>query len=495
MSYKKLPVSINVFPSLDYVELVQFDEKSGEIEKASALPCQFDTASRQMSDRDLMLQTIRDLYNMNRIPFSTPSVLVLPSFFTREIDLPTEFSKEELRFALVSEAERFYFFKKAEPQIGWINLSEDRLLYSAFPKTEIEKYMKVFQELQIPLLGIELSYLSILRGLIATGAVSHEIDNAEPWALLVISDYSFFVSIQRGLKIIKTADAPLSVTEEEDEQATLLDIVQDFEAFTDRETFAKLIVVNNANRINSDDLLRQLGFPGSLTQIDQNALTLKSRGASEAPFPCSLEGLGGVFYKQYADVPGINFQLETADDLVSLLNYRQQAFKWLLVSNGVVFVLSLLIWGAMSLMLWQKDQEREAINHELTALGEGVDTLKMDGVNRKKFIKKAVDLNVQANNFLVKLGASIEPNVWLEEIQIDLTDMEKPPVIALDGKAMSLSSINGLLTPLNAIVEGANLQVSSAAPATSDDGQAYFTWSIQNQEAVPAAGTPPASGG
>jgi hypothetical protein len=494
MSFKKLPVSINVFPSLDYVELVQFDEKSGEIEKASALPCQFDTVARQMGDRDLMLQTIRDLYSMNRIPLSTPSVLVLPSFFTREIDLPTEFNKEELRFALVSEAERFYFFKKSEPQIGWINLSEERLLYSAFPKIEIEKYMKVFQELGIPLLGIELSYLSILRGLIATGAVAQEVENRETWVLLIISDYSFFISIQQGFKIVKTTDTLLSVAGD-DARATLLDIVQDFEAFTERETFSKLIMVNNSNRINSDDLLCQLAFPASLTQIDQNALTLKSRGASEAPFPCSLESLGGVFYKHYAEVPSINFQLETSNDLASLLHFRSQALKWLLLSNGLVFLLTLVVWGGMSLILWQKDQERTAINQQMTQLGDGFDTVKIDAVNRKKFVKKVVDLNVKANNFLVKLGASVMPNIWLDKVQIDLADMEKPPIIVLEGKTMELGIVNTLLTPLNTIVDGANLQVSNAAPATSDDGQTYFSWSIQNQGVAVPANSSAAPGG
>jgi hypothetical protein len=493
MSLKKLPVSINVFPSLDYVELVQFNEKSGEIEKASTLPCQFDTVSRQMGDRDLMLQTIRDLYSMNRIPFSTPSVLVLPSFFTREIDLPAEFSKDELRFALVSEAERFYFFKKSEPQIDWINLSEQRLLYSALPRTEIEKYMKVFQDLRIPLLGIELSYLSILRGLIATGAVAHEVDNRESWALLVISDYSFFVSIQQGFKILKTTETPLSVTGE-DNRATLLEIVQDFEAFTEQETFSKLILINNSNRINSDDLTRQLAVPASLTQIDQNALTLKSRGALEAPFPCSLEGLGGVFYKQYAEVPSINFQMEASDDLATLLHLREQAFKWLLVFNGVVFLVSLVVWAGISLMLWQKDQERDALTRQITQLSDSADTLKVDAIHRKKFIKKVVDLNVKGNNFLVKLGTSIQKNIWLEKVQLDLADMEKAPLIIVEGKAMELGGVNALLAPLNAIVEGANLQVSSAAPATSDEGQAHFTWAIQNQQAALAANSPTAPG-
>lgn len=487
MSSKKLPVSINVFPSLDYVELVQFDEKSGEIEKASSLPCQFDTVSRQMGERDQMTQTIRDLFNMNRIPFGTPTVLVLPSFFTREIELPAEFTRDELRFALVSEAERFYVFKKSEPQIDWINLDESRLLYSAFPKSEIEKYMKVFQELRIPLLGVELSYFSILRGLVATGAVAQEIDQDESWAMLVVSDYSFFASIQQGMKIVKSTDAPLSVTTDDD-LSTLQEIVQDFESFTERETFNKLIVVNNANRISSDDLLCRIAFPGSLVQIDQNALTLRSRGASDAPFPCSLESIGGVFYKQYEEIPGINFQLDTGEDLAGILYYRQQAMKWLLISNVAVFLLSLLVWGVMALLLWQKDMERESITAQMVKLGAGVDSAKMDAVNRKKFIKKVVDQNVKVNNFLVRLGTSTQnavpgeqPALWLDKIQLNVAGLEKPPDIVLDGKAIQLDGVNALLTPLNSILTGANLQVSNAAPATSDDGQAYFTWTVQNQ--------------
>lgn len=494
MSSKKLPVSINVFPSLDYVELVQFDERSGEIEKASSLPCQFDTVSRQMGERDQMTQTIRDLFNMNRIPFGTPAVLVLPSFFTREIELPAEFGKDELRFALVSEAERFYIFKKSEPQIDWINLDESRLLYSAFPKSEIEKYMKVFQELKIPLLGIELSYFSILRGLVATGAVAHEIDGDEPWALLVVSDYSFFASIQRGMKITSSTDAPLSVTSDDD-MATIQEIIQDFESFSDRETFNKLIVVNNANRINSEDLLCRLAFPGSLVQIDQNALTLRSRGASEAPFPCSLESIGGVFYKQYPTMPSINFQLDTGEDLAGILHYRQQAMKWLVVSNVAVFLLSLLVWGVMALMLWQKDQERDAISAQMAQLGAGVDSAQMDEVHRKKFVKQVVDQNVAINNFLVKLGVTTQsalgvnqPSVWLDKARVSVDGLDKPLRIELEGKAIQLDGVNALLTPLNNIATGANLQVSNAAPATSEDGQAYFTWSIQNQDTV-AAGT------
>ncbi|MCE3235625.1 MAG: hypothetical protein K0Q50_1805 [Vampirovibrio sp.] len=488
MSSKKLPVSINVFPTLDCVELIQFDERSGDIEKASSLPCQFDPVSRQMGDRDLMVQTVRDLYNMNRIPFNTPAVLVLPSFFTREIELPTEFSRDELRFALVSEAERFYVFKKAEPQIDWINLDESRLLYAAFPKAEIEKYMKIFQELKIPLLGIELGYFSMLRGLVATGAVAAEIENASRWCMLTVSDNSFFASVQDGVKIIRTTEAPLSVTEDDD-QSTIQEIQQDFETFAEQEIFSKLVVVNNSNRINSDDLMIQLSHAGSVILIEQNARTLKSRGSTDGQFPCSLEGIGGVFYRQFPEMSDLNFLLETGEDVAGIMYYKKEAIKWLLISNGAVFLLCLMVLGVLSLLTWQKDQEREALGRKASELGASINAEQLNDVNRKKFIKKVVDQNVKVNNFLVKLGSLAPKDVWLDKVQLDSEKLEQPLQIQVEGKALTLDEVNTLITPLNANLQKGDLEVSNAAQATSPDGQAYFTWSIQNKAATDAMGS------
>lgn len=482
MSSKKLPVSVNVFSTLDYVELIQFDERAGEIDKASSLPCQFDSVTRQMGDRDLMLQTIRDLYNMNRIPFDTPAVLVLPNFFTREIELPTEFSKEELRFALVSEAERFYIFKKTEPQISWVNLDESRLLYSAFPKAEIEKYMKIFQELRIPLMAIELNYFSIFRGLVATGAVQAEVEETSRWGLLVISDNSFFVSIQDGLRIIKTMDAPLSISADDD-TSTIQEIQQDFDNFAEGEVFSKLVVVNNSNRVSSDPLLSGLYHQGNLILIEQNGLTLKSRGSTEGQFPCSLEGLGGVFYHQFPEMPHLNFLLETSEDVVGILSYKKKALKWLLISNVAVFLFCLVLWGILTLLLWQKDQERDAISQQMSKMGAGLNPEQMNDVNRKKFIKMVAERNVKVNNFLVKLGTATQKDVWLEKIQLDAggIDMSQPIQVKIEGKAINLDEVNQLLSPLNTLLPDSSLEVSNAAQATSPDGQSYFTWSIQNK--------------
>ena len=507
MSSKKLPISINVFPTLDFVELVQLDPKSGQLEKAVALPCQFDPLTRQVTDRDAFLQTIRDLYSLTRIPLNTPAVLVLPGFFTREIELPAEFKKDELRFALVSEAERFYLFKKSEPQIDWINLDSHRLLYAAFHKNEIEKYQKIFQELRIPLLAIELSYFALLRGLLATGAVQEEIDHNARWGLLTISDSSFFASIQEGGKIIRTTDAPLSMGGDE-AQSVLQEIQQDVEAFLENELLNKLVIINNSAHRGISALAHTLNISAPVIFIEQNENTLGSRGATEGEYPCSLEGLGGIFYKQFNDTPELNFLPETSEDIVGILHYQKQAFLWLSVANGALFLLILIIWGSLYLITLSKDHEREELAKESSKISNSLDPARLTEIKRQKFIQSVIDKNVELNNFMIALGINIKGAIWLDKIEISAAGFEQPLYVKLEGGTIDkLDDVNKVATTLNAHIKNTSLEVSNAAQNTSTDGQSFFSWSIQNtnsssatppstsnQGAMPAAPLPPPGG-
>jgi hypothetical protein len=486
MSSKKLPISINVFPTLDFVELIQLDPKTGQLEKAVSLPCQFDPLTRQVTDREAFLRTVRDLYNMCRIPMNTPAVLVLPGFFTREIELPAEFKKDELRFALISEAERFYLFKKSEPQIDWINLDADRLLYAAFPKVEIEKYQKVFQELRIPLIAIELSYFAMLRGLLATGAVQEEVEASSRWGMLTVSDSSFFTAILDGVKIVRTTDAPLSISGD-DSHAVVQEIQQDFETFLEDEQLSKLVVINNSNHRDLDELTRVLNVGPYIIFIEQNGATLGSRGATEGEFPCSLEGLGGVFYKHFPDMPELNFLPETSEDVVGILHYQKLAIQWLAIGNGVVFIICLMIWGAFALITLGKDHERDEINQKASKLTNSLDPARLTDIKRKKFIKAVVDQNVELNNFLVTLGTQVKDDIWLDKIEVSAAGLGQPLSVKLEGQTTNkLDEVNKLPTALNSVLKNAPLQVSNAAQNVSPDGQAYFTWTIQNQGAAPS---------
>ena len=128
MANKKAVICIHVFPALDYIEIVQLDSRQGNIDKAASLPGVFEPVTRQIADTEQLAQVVKDLYEGNRISLNTPAVLVLPSFFTKEADVPVEFSDEERRMTLLSEVERFYIFKKNE--IITKNFIYDDIIYN-----------------------------------------------------------------------------------------------------------------------------------------------------------------------------------------------------------------------------------------------------------------------------------------------------------------------------------------------------------------------------
>jgi hypothetical protein len=261
------------------------------------------------------------------------------------------------------------------------------------------------------------------------------------------------------------------------------------------ETFGKLILVNNSNRINTDALIGNLAMQGSVITIDQNALTLRSRGATDGSFPCSLEAIGGVFYTEFPELPKMKFLLETSEDVVGIINMRKHAFTWLLITNGVAFLLCLVAWGILSLLIWNKDNEKNTLSQQAVQLGAIQNPEELNVIERKKYIKKVLDENVKINNMLVKLGSVTQTDLWLEKVSVESPAIEQPLKVVVEGKALNLDQVSELKNALNTALDVKDLEVSNAAQATTDDGQAHFTWSIQNtQGGTGDGGATPGSG-
>lgn len=477
MGSKKATVCVHVFPSLDFVEIIQLEPTEGAIEKATSLPAAFDQTTRLIEDSDQMGRVIKDLYDANRISLNTPTVLVLPSYFTREIDLPPDFSDDELRLTLTSEAERFYIFKKNDPHVDWLKLNETTLLYSAFPKIEIERYARIFQNNRIPLVGIELNYFSILRGLVATGAIADEIASNTKWCLLVVSDFAFFGAVLCGEKIEKTVETPLSVSAT-DEMSKISEIKQDFDSFLGLEMLNKMILVNNATQLSSDGLIRSLNFQEQVIIIEQNGSTLRSRGELNGIYPCTLEAIGGALRWQFPDLPAMNFIPESAEQMAALQGTRDVLQKFLMIGNGIAVVLCLLLWGVFSLLLWGKTMDNQQLHQSLSSIKSS----QGNEVYRKIFIKQDVDQNVKANNLIVKLGSLIPNDVWITDITLDLQSKRNSQLLEVKGGSLIPELVNQYLNDLNRELKRSDLEVAKADLATSDDGQSFYDWVIKSKD-------------
>ncbi|MEM0951683.1 MAG: hypothetical protein AAGI66_06015 [Cyanobacteria bacterium P01_H01_bin.74] len=481
---KKLPVSINVLPSLDYIELVKLNAKTFDVEKTASLPCEYDITTRQLTDRDAIMQTIKDLYDSNRIPLNTPAVLTVPSFFTREIELPEEFSGEELRIALTSEAERFFIFKKNEPYVDWFKLPSGQIVYSVIPLAEIEKYVRIFEELKIPLLAIEINYLNIYKGLFVTGLLKEMLEMQSQWCLAVISNSTVFLSLNQGETILKTSESLLSSAEEEPE-LLIQEIEQDFNAFIKDISFDKLIIVHNTSSPPVRDISPAFQlYSGALVFIEQNESTLQSRGVLSAQFPCSLECIGGVFAQDLLQFKHFNF-LPKANQ-----HYQEQekkitvAVKLLAMVTAANIAFLFLVWAGFEVFYEYKKSVRGSLEAQLMKVRQTVATQSEKQLNLQKFTKSVSSSTIKLNNFLTTLGENTTEGIWLENLSVTLPE-GRNPIVKVEGATTDLGIVNTMLNPLSESLEQAEFfEVTKAEEKTAlntSQGN-YFSWQIKNKD-------------
>lgn len=476
-SKAKGTVCLNLFATLDQLEIVTLDLSQQQVDRTAALPFAFDATNREVIDPDGLKDVIKSLYDIVRVPLSTPTVIVLPSFFTRELLLPESLDEESIQLSLTSEAERFYIFKKYEPQVDWIELGNNAYLYSAFTKQEINQLLHACQNLNIPVVGIDLNYFSIHRGLMTTGAISDEMTANALWCLMVVGNQNFYACLYEGNRILRTTEAPLSSIENENELPVVQEIQQDFQRFLDGEPFQKLILVNNANIIHTDTLMSEVCAPYNTLVIEQSEQTLRSRGASQGLYPCSLEGIGGVFYQQIPELPAMNFMPMDSKQKMAEAKTQKQLMVILVALNILFFAIGLAIWGSLALWAGSKNSELEKINQEISSAQAGTN---LPEVEKQRFIKTAVDRNTKNNDLVVRLGALATGDLWLTQVKLQVIDPRKPETqVEITGRSLSPEPVSELQNKLKETLSWQNLEVDNVNLVNSDSGQPYYEWGLR----------------
>ena len=162
---------------------------------------------------------------------------------------------------LVTEAERFYVFKKIIPKVGYNLLQSGQVLFTAYPELPLEIIRNCFSDLKIPLVSIDCNYTATLRGLVAMGIIGQEVVENVKWGLMILSDFNVFMAVVEGDQIEKILEAPLSIQVGED-AAILTEIKDDFHQFYGYEIMSRIILVNNSFKLYSPLLIEKLQFEG-----------------------------------------------------------------------------------------------------------------------------------------------------------------------------------------------------------------------------------------
>jgi hypothetical protein len=495
-------VSVNLFSGLDGLELVKLDDAQAEIEKAVSIVFQgeyFDPLTRQITAEESFLDDLRALYEKARISPSTPTLLTLPSLYTRVLEVKDDAPIEAIDERILQEVERIYLFKRNEPHITWTPIDTHLYLYSAYPRVVIDGWVQAFEQLGIPLIGLDVNYLSIIRGLVATGALGdHTMEYAQNWGLFVLTESALMLGHLQGSQLLRLNEVPIALgnlSQETDLLQLMTDCKQEFSQFFAGNGIPKLVLVNNIPELVSDKLVHYLDdVEEAVVVVDQNFGTLRSRGVPDGIFPCTLEGVGGAFAHKLNTQAHLNFAPGTGMALVELEAAKTKAFKGLVVANVLAALLCGLLWGGLFIFNWMQEQQKNALGQNMpsvtgkTAFAE---------VKQKLFVKEARQHNIFVNNMLIKLGTLMPKDMWMEKVEIKPdTEVTASPghglFVKFYGGSLSAESVNRWVGDLGQATDVAWLEVDkielTSAPLT---GVNYYTWVVQTKKAKNAQ----ASGG
>ena len=474
---KQANICINIMSSLNHIELLQYDVLKGSFVKVDSEECMFDPATRDLlDDLEQFKSHLKRLYGRNKVPLKAPTTLILPSFFTRQFNVPENVLGEDLKLILISEAERFYVFKRIDPEVGYTTLKSGQVLYTAYPKQPLETICRAFQELKIPLLSIDCNYTATLRGLIAMGVVKEEVANNTKWGLMIASDFSVFMAVVEGSQMEKTLEAPLPL-QNADEDALLKEIKDDFTQFFSYEVLSQMIIINNSVKLYSTALVDNLGYQGTIDVFVQNDRTLGSRGAEEAPFPCSLEAVGGSLVNVYRDAvpplemsePGVMDSYVDEDKL--------RVINGILLGLGIVLVI--LRYGAGFALTSFTDSKQKEGTQLQAQIQTSLNSLSIvPEVKRKLFIKQGTAQNYKISNLVVKVDQALPPDVWLRTVQLRSSPDFKNLDISIDGSALAPDTLSAYVKEIN--TELGTPPLTPSIFPRQEGTRRYFDYALSN---------------
>lgn len=475
---KSANICINLVPELTHFELLQYEAGSGSFTHVDAEEFMFDPATREPLDggEEQLKAILKRLYERNKVPLRSPTTLVIPSFFTRQYTVPEGILSEDLATVLVSEAERFYVFKKIDPDVGYCLIQPNEVLYTAYPKQPLEIIRNAFAQLKIPLVSIDCNYTATLRGLIAMGVVQQEVSNGLKWGLMIASDFNIFMAVLSGSSIEKTLEAPLSLQNIE-ESSLLNEIRDDFQQFYGYEILNRLILVNNSLKLYSTTLMETLQFQGPSNIFDQNERTLASHGAQDAPFPCSLEAIGGALVSVVPMVPALELadpevlKTKTSEEQRNLVAFILIAIGILLygVQFGIASMVDMMVQGEVKNGARLQTEIQQALD-SLAVVPE---------VKRKLYAKQGTMQNYRISNLVIKLAQNLPLDAWLTEVVLESGPDLKTVNLTINGGALSSDPLNNYVKELNTEMDPEKPLSPSITPQQKNE-QRYFDYTLTN---------------
>ena len=504
-------VGVSLSPSVG-LEMIEIDKNTKTVSKYACRPLEYNFSTREITDYDEFRTTLAALFDDLKIPRSSNVILTMPNVLFGLISLPLMLGDEAVTNAIISEAEQTYIFKRQEPVVGWTNIVKPNqstdstdILYSALQNNALAEIYAACMEVGCTLIGIENSYLSLLKALYYTNLADEQMKDFVTWNLMVINQNSYSVLSMAGKSVISYYEEPLALKSFSGEEVYNAIISSSTLTLTTNPA-NWLYIISETDLVSAEVLSKKVTFDGKITYLESNKyvqkplidaaknimpnLVLKmtpeiiGSGIYEfVDYPIKLNMIGefkaeDVKTEIYKTITIGNITIELSPDFIK---------KITIILTVPILLILLVVFLVMNSLSNKQIEEQTRLTTELET--KQAEMKKYEAIKINVFDEKTEMSLINAYNkekliYYSALGLSIPAHTWITKFKITKTGK-----VYISGKTSSLEDVYNFYRDLKLSVINSDLKVYSLESVENDDSEStrrpkFYSFEITNMEDV-----------
>ena len=475
-------VGIALTPEIG-LEVAVVDASAGVVKNYGRMPVGYDISRREISDIGQFKNALSELLNRMEILTTASNVayLALPNVYFDFLELAGNVLKEEVKTAILSEAEEFFVFRRDEPISAFhevynpSSIEKKKYVYSSFQKEQVESIVAAVEDCGLKLIGIETNYSAILRGLYAAGMIDDVVMENSRWSVILVNTNSFVIFKMEGKELIGHLEIPLAVRTYSFEGSYDIIVTNVAQVLDDYQS-ERLFVISQVNEISADIIKRKMRFNNEIVVVesneygkanqlmdvkaaldfnDVNSMTLAVIGAATLSPDFNL--VLNVLSDDVNSIFGVYFTAEIFGRKVNVTERFVKAGS--IVSGAVMAAVFGLLWFALVVLGGSFSRAVTNIDKEIKNVDAQYTEASKEGSQKEIDMNIEIDniakMNVTAIGFYDSIATDIPKNVWLTAYY-----NKKGTQIAVRGIAESIADVYEYYKNLRVIAPQSDIKLS-----------------------------------
>ncbi len=419
------------------LEACVYDKTTGQIEKYSRRPLEYNIASKEIQDMGMYRNVVSELLQDIGISKEAADIyMVLPNvhFGFRSIQDPTVMD-DEIESMILQDASESYIFKQEDPIANWTDINarkntpEKYIAHSSFQRRVVDSIQDAIMDIGANIVGIETSTTAIPRGIALTGFVDELINTEENWNILLINPNGYAITQMSGNRILGYEEVPFAIMSYEGDEiyGALASAVK---AKMPKFPFKKLIIVSLTDNVSAEQLKRYMFTGDEIIAVDSNVNGKKViMPISQAVDPMLAQSMTmavlGACVPKFAKMATLNYISDISYD--GVIEYGTIPFgagtlditsvfvrRFCITATGIFLFLLILLGGAAFGMKSYFESQKSPISANVKKLDTEITELKSkleNGID--DVIKQIIADNKLAMNYYDSLSSDIPKDLWL----------------------------------------------------------------------------------